>query len=50
MPFGNCRALGCEVESVWRTASWLCFVQGLGQLCPLPRTIGRQLLAAFVAL
>ena len=39
-----------EVESVWRTASWLCFVQGLGQLCPLPRTIGRQLLAALVAL
>ena len=38
-----------EVKSAWRTASWLCFVQVVGQLCPLPRTLGRQLLAACVA-
>jgi len=38
-----------QVESVWRTASWLCFVQAVGQMCPLPRTLGRQLLAACVA-
>jgi hypothetical protein len=39
-----------EVESVWRTASWLCFVQAIGQMCPLPRTLGRQMLAACVSL
>ncbi len=39
-----------EVKSAWRTASWLCFVQAVGQLCPLPRTLGRQLLAACVAI
>ena len=37
-----------QVESVWRTASWLCFVQALGQMIPLPRTLGSQLLAACV--
>ena len=38
-----------EVESVWRTASWLCFVQVIGQMVPLPRTLGRQMLAASVS-
>jgi len=38
-----------EAEAVWRTASWLCFVQALGQMVPLPRTLGRQMLAACVA-
>ena len=38
-----------EVESVWRTASWLCFVQAIGQMVPLPRTLGRQMLAASVS-
>jgi hypothetical protein len=38
-----------EVKSVWRTASWLCFVQAIGQMFPLPRTLGRQMLAACVS-
>jgi hypothetical protein len=38
-----------EVDSVWRTASWLCFVQAIGQMFPLPRTLGRQMLAASVS-
>lgn len=38
-----------EVKSVWRTASWLCFIQAIGQMCPLPRTLGRQMLAACVS-
>lgn len=38
-----------EVESVWRTASWLCFLQVIGQMIPLPRTLGRQMLVASVS-
>ncbi len=38
-----------EVESVWRTASWLCFMQAIGQMFPLPRSLGRQILAACVS-
>ena len=37
-----------EVDSVWRTATWLCFMQMIGQMCPLPRTLGRQILASSV--
>lgn len=38
-----------QLDSVWRTASWLCFVQAIGQMFPLPRTLGRQMLAASVS-
>ena len=39
-----------EVSSVWRTASWLCFIQVIGQMCSLPRTLGRQMLASSVSI
>ena len=49
-PIWELSSLGLgEVESVWRTASWLCFVQAIGQMVPLTRTLGRQMLAACVS-
>ncbi len=33
-------------DSIWWSGAWLCWVQGLCQIYPLPRTIGRQLVGA----
>ncbi len=37
-------------DSILRVAAWLCWVQALCQMFPLPKTIGRQILAALVNL
>jgi hypothetical protein len=37
-------------DSVWRSAAWLCWVQCLFQMYPLPRTMGRQTLAALASI
>lgn len=33
-------------DSIWWSAAWLCWVQALCQIYPLPRTMGRHLVAA----
>ncbi|MGI9473565.1 MAG: hypothetical protein ACR2NZ_18630 [Rubripirellula sp.] len=38
-----------KLDSIWQTATWLCFVQVLGQLYPLPRSLGRQIFAALAS-
>ncbi len=30
-------------DSIWRSGAWLCWVQALCQMYPLPRTMGRQI-------
>lgn len=37
-------------DSLWRSAAWLCWVQAVFQMYPLPRTMGRQLFAALTGL
>ncbi len=37
-------------DSIWLSAAWLCWVQALFQMCPLPRTQGRQVLTSIVGL
>lgn len=37
-------------DSIWRTAAWLCWVQAVLQLYPLPRTLGRQLVGSLTAI
>lgn len=37
-------------DSIWRSAAWLCCVQAAFQMFPLPRTMGRQVLAALASL
>ncbi len=33
-------------DSIWKSAAWLCWVQAVFQMYPLPRTMGRQIFAA----
>ena len=37
-------------DSVWRIGAWLCWVQAIFQMYPLPRTLGRQLIGAMTGL
>ncbi|TWU60388.1 hypothetical protein Poly51_06630 [Rubripirellula tenax] len=37
-------------DAIWRAAAWLCSLQLLCQMFPLPRTLGRQTLAALTAI
>jgi hypothetical protein len=37
-------------DSIWRSAAWLCFAQAVFQMYPLPRTMGRQMLAALAVI
>ncbi len=37
-------------DSIWSFAAWLCCFQAICQTFPLPRTLGRQMLAATIAI
>jgi hypothetical protein len=37
-------------DSIWRSAAWLCWVQAIFQMYPLPRSMGRQLFGALVGI
>lgn len=39
-----------ESDAIWRSAAWLCWVQAVLQLYPLPATMGRQLVGGLVAI
>lgn len=44
-------SIGFEAEdSIWRTGAWLCWVQAICQMYPLPRALGRYAFASFAAL
>ena len=36
-------------DSVWRSGAWLCWAQAVFQVYPLPRTTGRQIMAALTS-
>jgi hypothetical protein len=39
-----------SVDSIWRSAAWLCWVQAICQMYPLPRALGRYMFAALCSL
>ena len=39
-----------KLDSIWQTATWLCFIQAIAQMYPLPRSLGRQIVAAMLSL
>lgn len=38
------------LDSIWQTAAWLCFIQAIGQMYPLPRSLGRQIFASLASM
>jgi hypothetical protein len=47
----NIPSLGLEDhDSIWMSAACLCWLQAVFQLYPLPRTLGRQIIGALIAI
>ncbi|QDT06098.1 hypothetical protein K227x_45050 [Rubripirellula lacrimiformis] len=48
---GTLPSLGMKsADALWRSAAWLCGLQVIWQLIPLPRSLGRQSVAALLAI